>query len=371
MSEETHPYYQDDEITLRELILKLQEYWQYLWARKWPFIGAGLLMAVVFVGRAYLQPTTYTATLTFMVNEDEGSGLGGAAAILGQFGLGGGAASEYNLDKIVSLARSRRIVQQALFEPASIDGQTDYLANHIIRIYDWHEAWEEDTLLQGFFFTYDSIPAFTRSEGRALQSIYGQVVGNPAEGVEGLFSASYEEETGILSLKVVSEQEELSIALTEVLYDKLSAFYIQQSTEKQQVTVTNLQERADSVQQVLEQTEYQLAQLRDNSQGFQLSKDQLRQQRLSREVQVLSILLGEIIKNLSTSEFILKSATPFFQVVDTPLAPIKPAPKGYLKQAVIGGLLGGFLVVMFFIGQKIYVETMDNPDETKRNPKTT
>ena len=296
MAENPTPYYADDEITLKELILKLQEYWRYLWARKWYLIGAGLLMAVLFVGRAYLKPTTYTASLTFMVNEDDGGNLGGAAAILGQFGLGGGAASEYNLDKIVSLARSRRIVQEALFERVEIKEENDYLANHLIRIYDWHEAWEKDTLLQGFLFTRDSLPAFSRKEKRVLQSMYGQVVGNPDENIEGLLSASYQEETGILSLRAKTEQEQLSIVLAEVLYDRLSTFYIRQSTEKQQITVGNLQERSDSVEQLLEQKEYQLAQLRDNSQGFQLRRDQLREQRLRREVQVMTILLGEILK---------------------------------------------------------------------------
>ena len=357
--QEPSPPYADDEITLKELILKLQEYWHYLWARKWYLIGVGLLMASVFVLRAYLKPITYTATLTFMVNEDEGGSLGGAAAILGQFGLGGGAASEYNLDKIVSLARSRRIVQQALFEQVEIEGQTDYLANHLIRIYEWQEEWRKDTLLQGFLFTRDSIPVFTRTESRALQIMYGQVVGNPEENINGLLSASYQEETGILSLQAKTENEELSIVLAEVLYDKLSRFYIQQSTEKQQITVANLQQRADSVEQQLKQAEYQLAQLQDNSQGFQLRRDQLQQQRLSREVQVLTILLGEVVKNLSTSEFLLKNATPFFQVVDAPLAPIKAASKSYLKQAVIGSFLGGFLLVLFFIGRKVYGEVME------------
>ncbi|MEL6276275.1 MAG: Wzz/FepE/Etk N-terminal domain-containing protein, partial [Bacteroidota bacterium] len=127
--ETNHTY--NDEITLKELILKIQEYFWYLWGKKWWIIAAGLIGGAIGFYRAWTTPLTYTAELTFMVNEDDGANAGGVGAILGQFGLGGGATSEYNLDKILALSRSRRIIREVLFDSVEINSEADLIANHI------------------------------------------------------------------------------------------------------------------------------------------------------------------------------------------------------------------------------------------------
>ena len=122
-----------DEITLKELILLIKEYWGVLWGKKWYIIIAGLIGGLIFGIIEYRKPVTYTAELTFMVNEDSGGSSGGAAAILGQFGFGGGAGSEYNLDKIIQLSKSRRIAENVLFDSINIR-----LLLHSLR--GWHQS---------------------------------------------------------------------------------------------------------------------------------------------------------------------------------------------------------------------------------------
>jgi uncharacterized protein involved in exopolysaccharide biosynthesis len=63
-----------DEITLKDLILKLKEFWAEIWDKKWWVVGAGLLFGLISGVNAYLKPTLYNASLTFMVNDDEGGG---------------------------------------------------------------------------------------------------------------------------------------------------------------------------------------------------------------------------------------------------------------------------------------------------------
>ncbi|HRV86761.1 MAG TPA: Wzz/FepE/Etk N-terminal domain-containing protein, partial [Saprospiraceae bacterium] len=107
MTEQQPPgYIQDDEITLKDLILKIQEFWRLLWANKWYIIAFALILASLSALRTYLTPSQFPAKLTFMVNEDEGSNMGGIANVLGQFGFSSGGKSEYNLDRILELSRS-------------------------------------------------------------------------------------------------------------------------------------------------------------------------------------------------------------------------------------------------------------------------
>lgn len=360
MPDTNQPTYEEDEITLKEVILKIQEFILEAWRHKWWIVAAGLGFAAVFLIRAMLEKPTYTATLTFMVNEDEGGSMGGIATILGQFGLGTGArAGRYNMDKIVALARSRKIVQGVLFDRVDIGGEEDYIANHIIKLYDYHENWKEDTLLQNFYFTRDSVDLFDRAERRALMAMHGQIVGNPEQKVEGFLSISYNDDTGILSMGAKSEVESLSIAIAEAGYRKLSKFYVDKTIEQQKLTVDNLQFKVDSIGAALTRTEQELAQFQDRSQGVMLRSDDLRRQRLSREVQMLTIMYGESIKNLETASFLLKNSTPVFQLVDRPMSPIQPLMASKLKAIVLGGFLGGFLSLVFIFIRKVFRDAMN------------
>lgn len=360
MPDTNQPTYEEDEITLKEVILKIQEFILEAWRHKWWIVAAGLGLAAIFLIRALLEKPTYTATLTFMVNEDEGGNMGGIATILGQFGLSSGSRSgRFNMDKIMALARSRRIVQEVLFEQADLNGKHDYIANHIIDLYDYHEAWEKDTLLQGFYFQRDSAAIFNGKERKVLLMMHGQMIGNPQKDVEGIMSIGYNEDTGILSISAKSINEALSILIAKEMYEKLSRFYIEKTTEQQQKTVDNLQSKIDSVRTALYDKEQQLAQFQDQSQGVVLRTDNVKQSRLNREVQVLTVMYGESIKNFETASFLLKNSTPVFQLVDLPISPISPIGRSKLKALLIGGFLGGFISLFVLLGWKIVRDTMD------------
>lgn len=340
----------DNEITLKELILKIQEYWGVLWNKKWLIIGAGLMCGLLFATRTYLQEDVYVAELTYMVNEDSGGGgLGGASAILGQFGFGG-SSSEYNLDKIVALAKSQKIIGQALLDTA----YKPLLANQLIEAYQLHERWEESELISGFTFGRGGDPL---AHNKALKSLVSLVRGS--EKTEGIANFGYAEETGILSINVSSLRPELSIVLTESIYDKLSNFYINEATERPKKNYLLLAQRADSIARELAITEQNIARYQDASQGLLLRNDQVAQNKLQRSAQILTLMYGEVVKNKETADFILKSETPFFQVVDRSQQPISSVPKGVNKQLVIGGIAGGLVCVIFLIGGYIYHQAME------------
>ncbi|MFZ1526496.1 MAG: hypothetical protein WAT22_16860, partial [Saprospiraceae bacterium] len=55
-----NPGYQDDEITLKELIEKLMEFWQELWAKKWWIIALTIPVMTYFGYKAKKAEVTYT-----------------------------------------------------------------------------------------------------------------------------------------------------------------------------------------------------------------------------------------------------------------------------------------------------------------------
>ncbi len=355
--EQEKRYIEEDEITLKELILKVQEYfWEVVRNWKWVLLITSPFI-IFFTCKAFNAPSLYPAELTFMVNEDNGGGMGGMSAILGQFGFGGGARGKNNFNKILELAKSRRIIHETIFTKVSIDSKEDFVANHLIDIYDFHENWVDDTTgLSNLYFTKDSIELFHVVELKALKQLYRKVVGG--ENMEGLFKTDYSEDTGIMSLNVFSEKEKLSIELTKIIYSKLSDFYVTKTVEKQQQTFNVMFEKVDSIKKEISKKEYALATFIDSHRSLLNSRDKLTEMRLKRDLQILSEAYGVSLKNFEIADFTLKSKTPFIQVIDVPFAPLKAVNESKIRNLLTGAFIGILLSSLIIIARKIFRDAM-------------
>ncbi|TAK36706.1 MAG: hypothetical protein EPO28_13140 [Saprospiraceae bacterium] len=116
--------------------------------------------------------------------------------------------------------------------------------------------------------------------------------------------------------------------------------------------------KADSLRQLLDARQYQLLKFNDTQKGFVLRTSESSKYQLQRDLQVFAIAYGEALKNVEYADFILKSTTPFFQVIDPPIGPIKPAGESKKKALLIGILLGGFLGIGFIVGRKVFRTAM-------------
>lgn len=338
-----------EEITLREIILNVQEYYGLLKSSWILIILFSILGALALGGYTYLKEPIYPASLTFMVNEDNGGGgMGGASMILGQFGIGG-AGSEYNLDKIVALAKSNKILEQSLLDTS----YQPILANRLIDLYDFHSTWEESDLLRDFYFKNQNNPL---AHNAALRNITNLVRGS--EKKQGIAVFNYTEETGILKIEVKSPDSELSILLTEAIYDHLSRFYIKEATDRPKKNLKLLTERADSIVQELEIAEQKIASYEDRSQRLLLKTNQIGINKLRRNAQILAVMYAEVVKNKETSHFILRMETPFFQIIDRTFQPVPQTNKRLLLKFLIGGFLGAILITIWIIGTYIYHQVM-------------
>ena len=310
MQEQKRNRIEDDEITLKELILKVQEFYVEV-VRGWRLV---VLITISIIGimlyNAFTSPIIYPATLTFMINEDEGNSMGGISAVLGNIGLGGGGSGKNNLDKVLELARSRKIIQKVIFEKEKIGGKNDFLANHLIILYNFHEKWEDSELgLANFLFKHDSIAKFNRTENIALKSIYAKIIGK--KNTAGLLKMSFSKETGIMRIDVDTESEDLSIKLSELVYEKLSDFYIEKTTEKQYETLKLIEAKVDSLKGLLNNKEYALASFKDMNLGLIGVRPKVREMQLQRDVKLINIVYGKSLENCRNRRFFPKKQNTF------------------------------------------------------------
>lgn len=347
---------QHDDLTLRDLIIAWNTFRREAIRSWWLYAIAFLCIGGFLAYRAWSAPPTFAAKLTFMVNEEDGTGLGGVSSVLGQLGLGRArTAGRYNLDKIVELAKSRKIIQQMLLSPTQ-DSST-LIGNAFIEEYELAEQWEEaNPEMKDFSFSHDSVAAFNTNERTALLALHGMLVGG--EDNPGLISASYDELSGILTLTCETTSEELSLDITRKQFEKLSQFYIDQAIERQQKTYELVRAKVDSIAAELSKADVNLAVYTDASNNLFSRVDQVKGQRIQRDILKLAAMQSEAVKNMEYAEFMLKNARPVIQELDIPISPLQPMKPSLLKALLIGAAVSFVLVSLYLIGRRMVREAM-------------
>ena len=300
----------------------------------------------------------YPASITFSIDEDESGSSSALSGMLGQFGLGGMRPNRYNFDKIMALSKSRRIIQESLFAKVTIDGKQDFLANHLIRIYDLKLSAGEGREDESLIFTHDSLPAFSRAENEAVISIYHFIIGPPEDQEKALLLADYNEDSNIMTLSAVTIDETLSLELAKRSFQALSNYYVTKAIEKAKKTFDIVSTKRDSVLGELRSAEYQLANFDDRNRGLIMRTDQVTRLRLQRDVAALGAMYAEILKNTEAADFNLRNKTPFIQVIDTPIPPINAVEQSLLRKLLIGMIIGGLIGSVLVIGRKAYRDMM-------------
>ncbi len=335
-----------EEITLKLALRKLKGYIREIVSEWYIVLLFALPIAAYMLFGAWKFKPTYTATMTFMLNDAQSGAGSGLASFIGQ--ISGSGDGQSNLSKIVELSRSRRIMANALFQQGVVNGVNDYYANHLIRDFDFQQIWKKDTTgLNGFFFKSGDFDHFDRVAKTGFARLYERLT----DRADPLFTSGYSKQSGILDLELKTRNEDLSIQLANVIFDKLSEFYVGSSIEKQEHTVEVLKNKMDSLKRSIQGKEISAAQLEDRQRGLIFESDKVQSKLLRGDAQLSGAGFGEIIKNYEIADFTLKNNIPFIRAIDLPLAPIKPE-KPSKTAALITGLGIGFFISVFFILSK-------------------
>lgn len=337
----------NDEISFRDIVLAVREYSREV-LRNWIWVLAfSLPISGFLLYKAIISKPEYNASLTFLVNGNEGSSLG-IAAIAGKLGLDGLGGRGTNLDKITDLSKSRRIVQLALFHRMNIDGQDDFFANHLIRERELHKAWEKDTTgLTGFLFKHDNFERFSRTENSALLKLYDILSGK-----KGIFACSFAKTSEMLTLNLTTRNETLSIELLKAIFSELGDFYVEKTVIKEAKTYKVLKTQSDSIKRLARAREAAAASFDDSQRGLIFSQDKLPSEQMKKEALIYNTMYAESQKNLAIAGFALESKAPYIQEIDIPIAPIDPDRKSKKMAVIIGFLIGGFLGTLFIVLRK-------------------
>ncbi|MDB5123357.1 MAG: lipopolysaccharide biosynthesis protein [Mucilaginibacter sp.] len=348
-----------DEISLRDLILNIQSWWKYFLSKWLIILIVGLTGGAIGLLYAFRSKLVYTAELNFALQDEKsGGGLSGAAGIASQFGIdlgGGGAGGEFSGDNLLELIKSRSMVERALLTQVNINGKSETLVEYYITFNKFRETWKNKPELVNIHFLPNADRTkFTLQQDSLLGDFYDALVPG------SLTVNKVDKKLSIVNIKVVSSNELFAKYFTEVLEKGVSDFYIQTKTQKASRNVAILQRQVDSVRGVLNSAISGVAISVDVNPNLNPSRQTLRvpSQRRQIDVQANTLILSELVKNLEISKMTLLQQTPLIQVIDKPILPLKKHRTGKSIGLAVGGMVGGFLIVVILFLRKTFRDIM-------------
>jgi len=209
-----------------------------------------------------------------------------------------------------------------------------------------------------FRFTHSRIADFTDEENLFLRLLYEKVNGNKRIDMPRLLTSSMDGESGIMTIRMQSEREEITLGVLNNIYKHLSSFFIEKSTEKQAKTYKIIKGKRDSVLNSLKIAEFQLADFKDSNRKLVTVKGYLKQLRLEREVTILNVLYAESVKQLEATDFALKNKTPVVQIIDLPQRPVIAQIDSFPRKFVFGFFFGAVLLAIYYVLRKFVLSIL-------------
>jgi uncharacterized protein involved in exopolysaccharide biosynthesis len=343
----------NDEISLKELIQKIQEWIAYLKTQWKLIIGIAALGGIIGFVYASFQKPSYLATTTFVLEEDKGGGMGGAMGLASSFGfdLGGGGGGLFTSSNIIELMKSRLVVEKTLLNPVQVAGKEISLADYYIQINKLNEGWSKKPVLANINFPVNADRTkFSLEQDSVLYGISSGLTKN------NLVIAQKDKKVSIISLTVKTENELFSKLFCEQLLRETSDFYIETKSKKSRLNVDILQHQADSIRAELNSAITGVATASDNVYNLNpaLNVKRTPSTRRQVDVQANTAILTQLVAQLELSKVSLRKETPLVQLIDRPILPLEKDKVGRLKSLVLGGFLAGFLTVLYLVFGKLY-----------------
>ena len=313
-----------------------------------------------------LQPSTYKATATFIVEDKSGKGGGGLSGLASQFGidvggLTGGGAGLFDGDNILEIIKSRSIIEKVLLtkmeEPSSLKGQT--IADYYIQINNLASAFESKNInVKSLNFASLTDGAkHTIQQDSILYILYSRINKN-------LNVEKKSKKSTIITLEVVSGDQVFSKTFAEDLLKQTSDLYIDIKTGNLSRSIDKIQQKTDSLLNIINNISNKTSKLivpvmedlvNENA-AMKFQKENYRNkftynnttpiEQTTRERTVAYTMYAEMAKNLETLKLSLINQTPVIQVLDTPKYPMfdQRTPARYFL--LIGFAVG--IVLSFF-----------------------
>jgi hypothetical protein len=353
------PVSQDDEISLKEVILKLIEWYRYLLSKSIFILLAGIIGGALGLTYAYYKKPIYIAACTFVLEEGGPSGgmagqYAGIASMVG-IDLNGSGGGIFQGDNIIELYKSRTMIEKTLLSEVEIDEKKVLLIDRYLEINKLRKAWSGKAEVANIRFALQPGESFSRTQDSIISAIVSDIRTNY------LNVAKPNKKLSIIQVEVKAKDEIFAKYFNDAIVKNVNDFYVQTKTKRSLENVTILQQKADSVRSVVNGAIYTAVAVSDATPNLNPTRQVQRavpMQRAQISAETNKTILSELVKNLEMSRMGLLRETPLIQVIDQPILPLAKEQFSKNKAIIFGGLIGGFLTMLALLIRKIIKDAM-------------
>jgi hypothetical protein len=347
---------EDLEINLREVIVKLKNWFTFL-KSKWLIILAfGIIGSTLGFINANDQKTFYIATISFVVEGDNSNvGISSAMGLASTLGIdmGSSASGLFSGNNIIELMRSRTLIEKVLLSTIKVKNKTLTFAEYYLEFSGIREKFVNNSILSNIHFNEsDEREKFTIQKDSLLGTIYETLINT-----EGIFKIEQKEKkSSILNVQFKSQNELFSKAFVEGIVAEVSQFYILTKSKKARNNVEILQKQVDSVRNKLNGAISGVAESNDNTFNLNPAYNIKRATTTSKQfdVQANTAILTQLVTNLEMSRMTLLKETPLIQIIDKPIIPLKRTEKkGKLTSLILYGILSSLIGIILLSSYRV------------------
>jgi hypothetical protein len=342
---------ENNEISVKELMLFVRDYYRYLLSRWRVIILAVLLGGLAGFTYAYLAKPNFIASTSFVLESGEsGGGLGQYAGLASMMGIelssGGGIFQGQN---ILELYRSRTMIEKTLLTEVSLGNTKELLVDRYIAFNNLRDQWKDKPHLKNISFKDAALAEDCSGHSRLQDSILGDIAFNLTR--KNLV-VTKGDKNSIIMVEVNARDEFFAKAFNDAIVKNVNDFYVQTKTKKALTNVHILQGKTDSVRQIMNGAIYTAAAVADATPNLNPTRQLQRtapMQRSQFNAETNKAVLGELLKNLEISKMNLLRETPLIQVIDQPVFPLAKQVTGLVKGTVVGIFIAGILTLSWLV----------------------
>jgi hypothetical protein len=345
MSQENLPYPYEPEFSIKKLLNdKLQDV-KYVLSFKKTLALVAVVGALAGAVTAWLWKPSYTARLTFVIDDSKSSAGGSLSALAGSFGISmdmlNGGNGVLAGDNVLELVKGRKLIKATLLTPYD---NTQSLADRYAAVNKLNKKWlkySPDGKITRF-------PIGGVNNSRLQDSLLHEMTILILE--NGFAIAKPDKKLGFFEVNTTMKDEKLAMLFCNRIIKQATDFFINTKTKRLRSNISRLQRRADSIGIILNRKTYSSSSanqsLLDINPAY--TSPNANVEIKERDKIVLSTIFSETVKNLESSKSMLAQETPTVQIVDEPELPLK---KNRLKYsiAIPGGIIIGLILAVFYL----------------------
>lgn len=332
-----------DEISLKELILSIQEWWKYILSKWKTILTCGIIGGALGLVYSLVTKPTYKAEANFVLESAKSEG--GVMSIAAKFGLGGSSSGEGlfgDEDNMVIFLKSRTMGARTLLSNADFNGKEELLIDRYIASNKLRDKWKSVRLKN---LKFNAFPKpNTLLADSMITAIHKLILKN------NLAVDKPDKDGNIINVTTISTDELFSKAFTERLIENATEFYIATTTKKALENVGILQRQADSVKVLLNYAISGVAVNTDAVPNLNPAYQRLKvpSQKQFVDVEMNKAILEEVVKNLELAKIDLRRQSPLVQIIDHPVLPLEKKKTGKVEGVFWGGVAFAFFISLYF-----------------------